>query len=37
MADAYKMLLREFGQITIVPYGQMLEITDQPAKLKAEF
>ena len=37
VAEAYRMILQEFGQITIVPYGQMLEITDQPAKLKADF
>lgn len=36
VADAYKMLLEEFGQITIVPYAEMLEITDRPAKLKVE-
>ena len=36
VAAAYKMLLEEFGQITIVPYGEMLEITDRPAKLKVE-
>jgi beta-glucosidase/6-phospho-beta-glucosidase/beta-galactosidase len=37
VADAYRLILQEFGQITIVPYGQMLEMTDQPAKLKVEF
>lgn len=36
VAEAYKMLLREFGQITIVPYGEMLEITGRPARLKVE-
>lgn len=36
VAEAYKMLLQEFGQITIVPYGEMLEITDRPATLKVE-
>ncbi|RXJ44370.1 family 1 glycosylhydrolase [Gelidibacter gilvus] len=36
VAGAYKMLLEEFGQITIVPYGEMLEITDRPASLKVE-
>lgn len=36
VADAYKMLLQEFGQITIVPYGEMLEITGRPARLKVE-
>jgi beta-glucosidase/6-phospho-beta-glucosidase/beta-galactosidase len=36
VAEAYKMLLKEFGQITIVPHGEMLEMTNQPAKLKVE-
>lgn len=36
VAEAYKMLLKDFGQITIVPYGEMFEITDRPAKLKVE-
>lgn len=36
VADAYKMLLKDFGQITIVPYGEMFEITDRPAQLKVE-
>ena len=36
VADAYKALLKEFGQITIVPYGQLLEVTDQPARIKVE-
>lgn len=36
VADAYKKLLKEFGQIAIVPHGEMFEITDQEAKLKVE-
>ena len=32
--DAYKTVLKEFGQITVVPYAEMLEITDRPAQLK---
>ncbi|MCK8491949.1 MULTISPECIES: family 1 glycosylhydrolase [Spirosoma] len=36
VAEAYKNLLKEFGQITIVPYGEMLEMTDQPARLKTQ-
>lgn len=36
VADAYKMLLREFGQITIVPHGEMFAVTDAPAMLKVE-
>ncbi|MBC8154287.1 MAG: glycoside hydrolase family 1 protein, partial [Bacteroidetes bacterium] len=34
--EAYRSLLKEFGQITIVPYAPMLEITDRPASLKVE-
>ena len=34
--DAYRSLLQEFGQITVVPYGEMLEVGDQPARLKVE-
>ncbi|GAB3765765.1 family 1 glycosylhydrolase [Spirosoma pomorum] len=34
VAEAYRSLLKEFGQITIVPYAEMLEITDRPARLK---
>lgn len=36
VAEAYKNLLKEFGQITIVPYGEMFEITNRPARLKVE-
>lgn len=36
VAEAYKMLLKEFGQITIVPYGEMFEITERAARLKVE-
>jgi len=34
VAEAYKMLLQEFGQITIVPYGEMFEVTNRAARLK---
>ena len=34
VADAYKMLLEEFGQIAILPHGEMLEITNREARLK---
>lgn len=34
VAAAYRMLLEEFGQITIVPHGEVFEITDQKAHLK---
>jgi len=36
VAEAYRQLLNEFGQITIVPHGEMFEVTDEPAKLKVE-
>jgi hypothetical protein len=34
VAEAYRKLLKEYGQITIVPHGEMFEITDQEARLK---
>lgn len=34
VADAYRILLEEFGQITIVPHGEMFETTTMPATLK---
>ncbi len=34
--EAYRSLLKEFGQITMMPYGPMLELTDQAARLKVE-
>ncbi len=36
VAEAYRMLLEEYGQITIVPHGEMFEITDEAARLKVE-
>jgi beta-glucosidase/6-phospho-beta-glucosidase/beta-galactosidase len=36
VADAYKMLLKEFGQITIYPHGELLSITELPATVKVE-
>lgn len=36
VAAAYRALLEEFGQITIVPHGEMFEVTDRPARLKVE-
>lgn len=36
VAAAYRMLLEEFGQITIVPHGEVFEITNQEAHLKVE-
>ncbi len=34
VAAAYRELLEEFGRITIVPHGEMFEVTDRPARLK---
>ncbi|MCC3154946.1 family 1 glycosylhydrolase [Hymenobacter sp. BT770] len=36
VADAYRMLLKEYGQITIVPHGELFEVTNEPATLKVE-
>ena len=36
VAAEYRSLLREFGRITILPHGEVFEITDQPARLKVE-
>lgn len=36
VAAAYRALLEEFGQITIVPHGEMFEITKRDARLKVE-
>jgi beta-glucosidase/6-phospho-beta-glucosidase/beta-galactosidase len=36
VAAAYRMLLEEFGRITIVPHGEVFELTDQPARLKVD-
>jgi beta-glucosidase/6-phospho-beta-glucosidase/beta-galactosidase len=36
VAAEYRALLEEFGQITIVPHGEVFEVTDQPARLKVE-
>ena len=36
VAKAYRSLLREYGQITIIPHGEMFEVSKQPARLKVE-
>jgi beta-glucosidase/6-phospho-beta-glucosidase/beta-galactosidase len=36
VAQAYKTLLEQFGRITIVPYGEVFELTDRQASLKVE-
>ncbi len=36
VAAAYRMLLEEYGQITIFPHGELFEVTDRMARLKVE-
>ena len=36
VAEAYRALIAEFGQITVVPHGEMFEITDEPATRTTE-
>ena len=36
VGEAYRRLLKEFGQITIVPHGEVFEMTREPARLKVE-
>lgn len=36
VAASYRALLQEFGQITIVPHGEMFDVTALPARLKVE-
>lgn len=36
VAKAYRELLEEFGQITIIPYGEVFELNSRPASLKVE-
>ncbi|MDJ0366454.1 hypothetical protein QMK33_14945 [Hymenobacter sp. H14-R3] len=36
VAEAYRKLLREYGNITIVPHGELFEQTSRPATLKVD-
>jgi len=36
VGESYKMLLKEFGQITMVPHGEIFQVTKRPAELKVE-
>ncbi len=36
VAAAYRMLLEEYGQITIFPHGELFEVTKREARLKVE-
>lgn len=34
VASAFRSLIREFGQISIMPHGEMFDVTTRPARLK---
>lgn len=36
VAAAYRSLLEEFGQITVVPHGELFDVTDREARLKVD-
>ncbi len=36
VAAAYRTLLEQYGRITIVPHGEMFDVTTRPANLKVE-
>lgn len=36
VAETYKNLLKEFGQITVVPHAELFEMSDRPAQLKVQ-
>jgi beta-glucosidase/6-phospho-beta-glucosidase/beta-galactosidase len=36
VGESYKMMIREFGQITMVPHGELFEISARPAMLKVD-
>ncbi len=36
VAEAYKKLLEQFGQITVIPFGEIFEVSDRPASLKVD-
>jgi len=36
VANAYRALIEEFGQITIVPHAELFEVTDREARLKVK-
>ena len=36
VGDAYRELLRNFGGISLLPHGEMFDLTDRPASLKVE-
>ncbi|MBC8077387.1 MAG: family 1 glycosylhydrolase, partial [Chloroflexales bacterium] len=36
VGESYKMMLKEFGQITLLPHGEMFQLTEEPASRKGE-
>ncbi len=36
VSECYRCLIQEFGQITILPHGEMMRLTDAPARLKVD-
>jgi beta-glucosidase/6-phospho-beta-glucosidase/beta-galactosidase len=36
VGDAYRELIKNFGQITLLPHGEMFDLTQRPASLKVE-
>ena len=36
VAECFRQLLAEYGQITIVPHGELFEVTKAPATLKVQ-
>ena len=36
VGESYRMMIREFGQLTVVPHGELFVITGEPATLKVE-
>ncbi len=36
VAAAFRALVQEFGQISIMPHAELFEVTDRPARLKVE-
>ena len=36
VAAEFRMLLEEFGRITLMPHAEMLHTTHRPAKLKVD-
>ena len=37
VAESFKMLLREYGRMSLIAHAEMFALTDQPARLREEF